>query len=588
PVIVDLSGLADGALTTEVTATVGVDSVTVAGPALQLSANPSADDDGNLALTAPDTEIGLVELTSVVLTVAGLDADASAEVTVTDSQGATVSATTSVDGDVVLDLSALAPGALATSVRATDPFDATVEVAGPGLSLETVPPGGNFSSETRALSIDLGADTFSFAATVLPFGDSLTQGVVDDDEGDPERAFNEGYRRPLHEDLLDQGVWIDFVGRTSSGNPDFIDPDHSGYPGQRLSRVVTNEQERDSDFDATLAELTPDITLFMMGSNDIFRMPLDLNRIRDSVDDIATVIDQFYAIAGSEGRYLVISEIPPATINGVPAEWAEYYNQGFSIVNGEPVVGDVGNGTFEPGIRQVVEARQADHPTLLFFDSPTGLDDLASDELHLLPSGYAEYAEALSAFLETNIGFSGGTIGGLGAQLGGIDDVIGGSAGDLISGSAVENQIAGGAGNDVILGLAGDDVLDGGQGSDRVNGGAGADTMIGGADGDAFVFGTDFAQGSGAANDRVADFGDGTDWLIFPELFDGRVTATDGAGGAVVLSVDDGTGGVLGLIEVEGTGAAALKGAALGGGTFELTTDPVLVQYLPETDSLFA
>ncbi|MEO0763201.1 MAG: hypothetical protein AAFZ09_15590, partial [Pseudomonadota bacterium] len=143
-------------------------------------------------------------------------------------------------------------------------------------------------------------------------------------------------------------------------------------------------------------------------------------------------------------------------------------------------------------------------------------------------------------------------------------------------------------GNDVILGLAGDDVLDGGQGSDRVNGGAGADTMIGGADGDAFVFGTDFAQGSGAANDRVADFGDGTDWLIFPELFDGRVTATDGAGGAVVLSVDDGTGDVLGLIEVEGTGAAALKGAALGGGTFELTTDPVLVQYLPETDSLFA
>jgi hypothetical protein len=34
---------------------------------------------------------------------------------------------------------------------------------------------------------------------------------------------------------------------------------------------------------------------------------------------------------------------------------------------------------------------------------------------------------------------------------------------------------------------------------------------------------------------------------------------------------------------VEGTAAAALKGTALGGGTFELTTDTTLVTYFDDT-----
>ena len=47
------------------------------------AAPPSGDDDGNLALTAPDLSIDADERDAVAFTVSGLDADATAVVTVT-------------------------------------------------------------------------------------------------------------------------------------------------------------------------------------------------------------------------------------------------------------------------------------------------------------------------------------------------------------------------------------------------------------------------------------------------------------------------------------------------------------------------
>ena len=108
---------------------------------LILEAGPppdTGDDDGNLALTAPDLQIDASEVAAVVLSVAGIDADATAVVTVSDGSGS-VTGNLSADGNVTLDLTSLNDGALTTSVTATDINGNETTVAGPDLSLQTAP-----------------------------------------------------------------------------------------------------------------------------------------------------------------------------------------------------------------------------------------------------------------------------------------------------------------------------------------------------------------------------------------------------------------------------------------------------------------
>ena len=141
-VTLDLSALADGALTSSVTATDDAGNIaTVAGPGLTLATAPdeSADADGNLALSAPDASIDASEVGAVAFTLAGLDADATAVITVGDGSATVTSGAISADGTVTLDLSALADGALTSSVTATDDAGNTASVAGPGLTLDTTP-----------------------------------------------------------------------------------------------------------------------------------------------------------------------------------------------------------------------------------------------------------------------------------------------------------------------------------------------------------------------------------------------------------------------------------------------------------------
>jgi Ca2+-binding RTX toxin-like protein len=122
-VVFDLTGQTDGQVTTSVTATDGAgNSTTVAGPSFTLATAPdtSADVDGNLTVTAPDTAIDVLEVGNVSFAVSGLDADATGVVTVTDGTNTVTSNTLAADGTVVLDLSSLDDGSLDVTVTATD------------------------------------------------------------------------------------------------------------------------------------------------------------------------------------------------------------------------------------------------------------------------------------------------------------------------------------------------------------------------------------------------------------------------------------------------------------------------------------
>jgi hypothetical protein len=99
-----------------------------------------------------------------------------------------------------------------------------------------------------------------------------------------------------------------------------------------------------------------------------------------------------------------------------------------------------------------------------------------------------------------------------------IENVIGGSAADVINGDSARNQLFGGAGNDQLQGMGGDDVLDGGLGNDKLVGGDGADLLSGGA-------GADTLEG-GAGVDRLYG-GSDNDVFRFTRITDSRPTALD-------------------------------------------------------------
>ena len=139
PLDLDLTPLADGPLTSRVTATDGNGATaTVSGPELTL-VPAGGDDDGNLALTAPDLAIDGSEIGAVRFEVTGIDADATAEVVVSDGV-AEVSGTLPSDGPLDLDLTPLADGPLTSRVTATDANGSQTTVQGPALSLDSAPP----------------------------------------------------------------------------------------------------------------------------------------------------------------------------------------------------------------------------------------------------------------------------------------------------------------------------------------------------------------------------------------------------------------------------------------------------------------
>jgi Ca2+-binding RTX toxin-like protein len=82
------------------------------------------------------------------------------------------------------------------------------------------------------------------------------------------------------------------------------------------------------------------------------------------------------------------------------------------------------------------------------------------------------------------------------------EDVIGGSAGDILTGDTLSNYLEGGAGRDTISGSGGADHLAGGVGHDVLRGGQGADF---------FYF---FVTPADADSDRIKDFGVGHDKIL--------------------------------------------------------------------------
>ncbi|WP_068115993.1 SGNH/GDSL hydrolase family protein [Tropicimonas marinistellae] len=350
----------------------------------------------------------------------------------------------------------------------TDPGtpDADGDTGGPGEEL-------SFSGTDAAVVVDLSARTFSYAATVMPLGDSLTVGWINGTE-DPDTR--EGYRLDFFENVIAAGGWIDYVGGDSTGPSDLMDTDNAAQGGEALWEVIKSDGvSGPADISDAASTYSPDIALMMLGTNDIpaNNFPVKSNgndALGTRMKNLATAVEQFFENAGSDAT-LVVSTIAPRIDSGRAAILSEYFNQGYSVVAGEIVVGDAENDTYVPGLIATIEGLQETYSSLLLFENPhaifdsiddaEALDHLSSDGVHWSQAAYADYADALFAFVDSEIGLTAGTLGGTAQVVDAkVTDLYGSDAGDRLTGDAADN------------------VLNGGAGSDLLEGGHGADTFV--------------------------------------------------------------------------------------------------------------
>jgi hypothetical protein len=115
---------------------------------------------------------------------------------------------------------------------------------------------------------------------IAPYGNSITQAASD----------HQSYRYPLWKKLIDANISFDFVGSMNTnfgGSParaDYkgkkFDPDHEGHWGWRADELLR-------DMEKWLANYTPDMVLFHIGTNDCIQNQ-DVNSTISELTQIVT------------------------------------------------------------------------------------------------------------------------------------------------------------------------------------------------------------------------------------------------------------------------------------------------------------
>ena len=155
PASANLSGLADGPVTVSIVATDAAGNTAI-GTGTSLALDTTADGDGNLTLSIPDTSIHAGERRrAVAFSTSGIDADAtSATVTFTDSVGHMV---TVAAASGTANLISFVSGEVTSTVDVTDAAGNTISIPGAPITLDTV----NGSAEGDTIIGTIGNDTFN-------------------------------------------------------------------------------------------------------------------------------------------------------------------------------------------------------------------------------------------------------------------------------------------------------------------------------------------------------------------------------------------------------------------------------------------
>lgn len=140
----------------------------------------------------------------------------------------------------------------------------------------------------------------------------------------------------------------------------------------------------------------------------------------------------------------------------------------------DTIVGDDGANSLSGGGDDTLSGELGDD----VFDA----SDDTGDDTYIGGEGFdtADYFDA-TAVINADLATGTVTVTGLGSDLlSEIERLVGGAAGDILTGSAEADTLDGGLGGDVLDGAAGNDVLLGNDGDDTLKGSAGEDVLVGG------------------------------------------------------------------------------------------------------------
>ncbi|WP_088240287.1 GDSL-type esterase/lipase family protein [Calothrix rhizosoleniae] len=283
--------------------------------------------------------------------------------------------------------------------------------------IETV----DYSQATTSVDINLeaGITTYNVAPenetplTIMPLGDSITEGYLDSDTG--------GCRDDLYSILTDKGYNVDFVGDRGRGDGNF-DQHHAGVSGERIDQVSDR-------VDGLLDTYQPDIVLLMIGTNDI----LQNNNLEDAPNRLSSLIDQI--TNQSPDTQVIVSSIPPDK-NSDRQELVDQYNA---------------------LIPEIVESKRAAGKNVSFVDTSSSMntEDL-EDDVHPTPTGNNKIARSWYEGIR-DINTADNDDNTPGDTLSNIDNIIGTSYNDVLTGNSSDNILVGEAGNDTLTGGAGID-----------------------------------------------------------------------------------------------------------------------------------
>ncbi|MEZ0497947.1 GDSL-type esterase/lipase family protein [Sphingomonas sp. IW22] len=285
----------------------------------------------------------------------------------------------------------------------------------------------SFADAGRGAIADLSLGTAYKSLRILPFGDSITYGVI----GSTTDTESGGYRTYLQEMLSAFGVTVDMVGSASNG-PDNIDRDHEGRRGWTLNQLNGIDEQ-------VIVDHAPDAVLLMAGTNDSAR-DSSTTMIADLRALIVSMTDQ------DPDLVLFVASIPPVRVgqqSQLRADRVDAYNDKMPDL-----------------IAELAAAGRNVH-----FVDMRGLDvaDVSAPPidsgLHPNAQGYAEIAEYWTAALEANLGLTNGAIGTDQDRFEGIKNLIGSAFDDVLAGDAGDNMLTGGMGDDRIDGREGIDTV---------------------------------------------------------------------------------------------------------------------------------
>lgn len=214
------------------------------------------------------------------------------------------------------------------------------------------------------------------------------------------------------------------------------------------------------------------------------------------------------SISNQGAKLACVIDLRAATLSGEHA--GGYVSQASGILGGYTIAYGVTIENARGGVgNDILQGNDADNQ----------LEGGRGDDLILGGTGLdtAAYAYASKA-VQVNLASGSASGGGGNDLLIDMENVLGGRAGDTLSGNDGANNISGGRGNDYIYGSGGNDTLIGDAGNDWLFGDSGSDFLFGGAGKDTLAGGDGDDRIAGGAGVDLLNGGLGADIFVFDIL----------------------------------------------------------------------